>query len=114
MKVKQLVIFFIITCYGCIASAGHLVVLKELLNSGNHNHQLTSEKKSHPISATPVWTVKKHFPPASNTDTFVYSTSTNVIITYKDAIALFLPCDSDVVLSSLDSSPSKPRDPPVI
>ena len=112
-SLKKLIYFTLIAFYSISATVGNIVVLRELLNSGDNQHQLTSEKKSRSIPDSPVWTIKTHLPPTVDSDLSIHIVPSNEVSSITKPATIFVNVEIALVYSSLEFLPSKPRDPPL-
>lgn len=113
MTLKKIIFCSLIVCYSVAATVGNVVVLRELLNSGNKQYQLTSEKKSRPVPESPVWTIKTHIPPTADSGLSVHITTDSEAALLAKPAAIVVNVEIALVYSSLAFLPSKPRDPPL-
>ena len=116
MKVtlKKIVYLSLIGCYSLVTTVGNVIVLKELLNSGNKYYQLTSEKKSRSIPDSPVWTVKTHVIPILHSDISEHNVPSAKTSLLNKQSTIFVNVEIALIYSSLEFLPSKPRDPPLV
>jgi hypothetical protein len=110
---RNSIYYSLIICYVLVATVGNIIVLKEVLNSGDKQHQFTPEKKSREIPASPVWTVKKHILPILQTDISSHLGSFDGIFVFKISPRIHLYTDFQSKYTYLECLPSKPRDPPL-
>lgn len=111
---KHILYCLVTICYLLVATIGNIVALNELLNSGNKQHQLASEKKSREIPVTPVWTVKKHFPPSIQSNISSHFVIFNDLFVLNKSSRIYVYSDYRSKYTYLECLPSKPRDPPTI
>lgn len=108
------VIFYSLTaCYFFGATVGNVIALRELLNSGDKHHQLTSEKKSRSIPNSPVWTIKTHILPTIDSGLSIHVAPSNDVSSISKPTTIFVNVEIALIYSSLEFLPSKPRDPPL-
>ncbi len=105
--------YSLIVCYVLVATVGNVIVLKELLNSGDKHHQVTSEKKSREIPGSPIWTIKKHVLPCIQSDISSHFISFNNIFVLNKSQRIYDYTDFQSKYTYLECLPSKPRDPPL-
>ncbi len=110
---KKIIYIALIACYSFGATVGNVIVLRELLNSGDKNHQLTAESKSREIPVSPVWTIKKHFPPSIQSDISSHFILFNDIFVLNKSSRIYVYTDYRSKYTYLECLPSKPRDPPL-
>lgn len=111
---KKIVYITLLVFYGFSATVGNIVALKELLNSGNKNHQqLTSEKKSRPIPDSSVSIVRSHTAPVIVTDHSLHIAPVIYFTLMTEPTTIVVHAEIDLIYSSLEFLPSKPRDPPL-
>jgi hypothetical protein len=115
MKVtfKNRIYYPLLVCYFFVATVGNVVALRELLNCGDKQYQLTSEKKSRPIPDSPIWTIKTHILPAADSGLSIHITPSNDVSLITKPSAIFVNVEIALIYSSLEFLPSKPRDPPL-
>lgn len=111
---ENIIYFSLVVCYTLAATVGNVIVLKELLNSGDKRHQLASEKTSRSIPDTPVWSVKTHTTPALQSDISVHLGLFDEILSCQKSPRIYVYTDFQSKYTYLESLPSKPRDPPII
>lgn len=111
---KNILYCSLIVSYAVVILVGNVNVLKEVLNSGDNLHQISSEKKSRSIPDTPVWTVKKHTLPTYHTEFLEQYVPCNEISPLNKSVRHFANAELALIYSSLDCLPSKPRDPPIV
>lgn len=111
---KKPLFILLIGCYAFVAAAGNMVLLRELLNSGDSHHLLTEHQNSQPIPGSPVWTFKSPVQQIHQTDQSVHITPAGFVVhSERQAQAYhFPPFQSHYTY--LECLPSKPRDPPLI
>lgn len=110
---KTIFYFFSIACYALSATVGTNLVLRELLNSGDQQYLLSSEKKSRPINCSPILTVKTHIIPTSDSALSIHVLPSNDIELITKPFIIFVNVEIALIYSSLEFLPSKPRDPPL-
>ena len=110
---RKIIFCSLIVCYSVAATVGNIVVLRELLNSGDKQYQLTSEKKSRPIPGSPVWTIKTHIPPTVDSGLSIHVTTVHEAVSITKPAAIVVNVEIALIYSSLALLPSKPRDPPL-
>ena len=111
---KKLIYIALIACYSFGATVGNVIVLRELLNSGDKQHQnVTSEKKSRAIPDSPVSIRKAHIAPTVDTGHFYHLVSSNDILFVPEPKTILVNVEIALIYSSLEFLPSKPRDPPL-
>jgi len=110
---KKFLLCFLALCYSVGATVGNVVVLNEMLNSGDKQYQLTSGKNSRPINDSPVWTIKTHIPPTAGQSLSVHVAPSPDAPLIAMPTVIFISVEIALVYSSLELLPSKPRDPPL-
>jgi hypothetical protein len=64
--VNRVLTYLVVCCvlvgYLFIATAGHISLLSNVLNSTGTSQSISVEGKSRPIDTKPVWTQRKHIP----------------------------------------------------
>ena len=111
---KKLLYITLVACYSSSALVGSNIVLRELLNSGDKHHQLTSEKKSREIPGLPIWTIKKHVLTGLQSEISSHFISFNDIFVLNKSSRIYVYTDYRSKYTYLECLPSKPRDPPII
>jgi len=111
---NKIIYLSLVVCYTLAATVGNVVVLKELLNSGDKFHQhVTSEKKSRSIPDSPVSIAKSHVIPSIESGQSFHVTTSNDIPIISEPTAIIVNIEIALIYSSLEFLPSKPRDPPL-
>jgi len=110
---KNFLCFFLLVFYSVGATIGNIVVLRDLLNSGDSQHQFTSEKKSRSLPETPSCSIKTHIPPSAISGLSIHFFTTFEIPSIVVGKILFIDVDLALIYSSLEFLPCKPRDPPL-
>ena len=111
---KMTIYTALIVCYGFVATVGNVITLRELLNSGDKQHQhLTSEKKSRSIPDSPVSIAKSHVIPSFESGQSFHLTTSNDISIISGATARIVDVEIVLICATLEFLPSKPRDPPL-
>lgn len=111
--IRRTISAILLLSYAFVAAAGNTVLLREILNSGEQQHQYAAGKDSSTLPGSPVWTVKSNIQqvPASE-----QSVHTGPVVLFIDADLLPQAYDTPKFRSKytyLESLPSKPRDPPL-
>jgi hypothetical protein len=106
------ILCILIASYAFIATVGPFEILRHVLNSGAHSHQLASEKNSHPLDDRPVWTQRKHIPSSTKVEV-PQETVLSSIEFPEDRSSVSIEAGLPTIYApNLSQLPSKPRDPP--
>ena len=110
---KKLLYITLFASYSFGATAGNIIVLRELLSSGAGQHHITSETKSRPIPDSPVCIVKFHIVPLMDTEHSFHVAPSNDVPLLLEPQEIIVNVEIALIYSSLEFLPSKPRDPPL-
>ncbi len=106
------ILCILIASYAFIAAVGPFEILRHVLNSGTHSHQLASEKNSHPLDNRPVWTQRKHIQSPTKVEV-PQATVLSSIEFPEDRLFVSIEAGRPTIpVADLSQLPSKPRDPP--
>ena len=106
------ILCIVIASYAFIAAVGPFEILRRVLNSGTHTHQLASEKESHPLDNRPVWTQRKHIPSPTKVELPPETVLSSIEFPEDRSLVSIEAGRPAIPAADLSQLPSKPRDPP--
>jgi hypothetical protein len=106
------ILCILIASYAFIAAVGPFEILRHVLNSGAHSHQLASAKKSQPIDDRPIWTQRKHIPSPTKVDVPQEAALSSIEFPEDRSFVSIEAGRPPIPAVDLSQLPSKPRDPP--
>jgi hypothetical protein len=110
---KHVVLGVLIPGYLAVALAGHLEVLRALINTGGEPHQITSEQKSRPLDSRPYWTQRKHLLPSTEKVEGPSELTCSIPESTGDwSFTVFQICSFTSLSARPVFPPYRPRDPP--
>jgi hypothetical protein len=111
--VKHTVYTLLLAGYILVAAAGNIVLLRELLNSGNGHHQVTEGNGQRPLPGSPVWSVKSSLQQIHQSEQTLHIVPAEVIVDPNRHPVDYQFPHFQSRYTHLECLPSKPRDPPL-
>jgi hypothetical protein len=106
------ILCIVIASYAYVVTAGPFELLRHVLNSGTHSHQLASEKNSQPLDDRPIWTQRKHIPSSTKVEVPQETVLSSIEFPEDRSFVSIEAGRPTIPAANLSQLPSKPRDPP--
>lgn len=106
------ILCIVIASYAYVVTVGPFEILRHVLNSGAHSHELSSAKKSQPLDDRPIWTQRKHIPSSTKVEVPQETILSSIEFAEDRSFVSIEVGRPTIPAANLSQLPSKPRDPP--